>query len=161
MKCSSKEKNTMKMVLGLFAAVSTASLAAGQTLVGALAIDEGRGDQYGWAVDDERARAARQRALSACASGCSVVLTFERCAAYAADQEGGQLGVRVGGVVRLVGRGPATGSVGVRLAWRFGLHGSGVGLQRPGGGGRAGSGPCGASRGSGGPASRGLRPWRS
>ncbi len=46
-KCSSKEKNTMKMVLGLFAAVSTASLAAGQTLVGALAIDEGRGDQYG------------------------------------------------------------------------------------------------------------------
>ena len=79
----------MKMVLGLFAAVSTASLAAGQTLVGALAIDEGWGDQYGWAVDDERARAARQRALSACASGCSVVLTFERCAAYAADQEGG------------------------------------------------------------------------
>ena len=79
----------MKMVLGLFAAVSTASLAAGQTLVGALAIDEGRGDQYGWAVDDERAGAARQRALSACGSGCSVVLTFERCAAYAADQEGG------------------------------------------------------------------------
>ena len=37
----------------------------------------------------------------------------------------------------------------------------GCGLQRPGSGGRAGSGPCAASAGSGGPASRGPRPWRS
>ena len=60
-----------------------------QTPSGALAIDERQGDQYGWAVDYETARAAGQRALSECGSGCSVVLTFERCAAYAADQEPG------------------------------------------------------------------------
>ena len=54
---------------------------------GALAIDERRGDQYGWAVDYETAGAARQRALSECGAGCSVVLTFNRCGAYAADQD--------------------------------------------------------------------------
>ena len=73
------------LVLGAFVCLS-ASVAA-QTLVGALAIDEGQGDQYGWAVDYETTSAARTRALSECGSGCSVVLTFERCAAYAADQE--------------------------------------------------------------------------
>ena len=79
----------MKVALGLFAAVWTASSAAGQTPLGALAIDESQGDQYGWAVDYETAGAAGQRALSECGSGCSVVLTFERCAAYAADQDAG------------------------------------------------------------------------
>ena len=60
---------------------------AAQTPVGALAVDEGQGDQYGWAVDYETAATARARALGECGSGCSVVLTFERCAAYAADQD--------------------------------------------------------------------------
>ena len=50
-----------------------------QTLVGALAIDERQGDQYGWAVDYETASAAQERALQECGSGCSVVLTFGRC----------------------------------------------------------------------------------
>ncbi|MCY4026287.1 MAG: hypothetical protein OXH75_08240 [Acidobacteria bacterium] len=31
--------------------VATASLAVGQVPVGALAVDERQGDQYGWAVD--------------------------------------------------------------------------------------------------------------
>ena len=66
-----------------------ASTAAGQTPVGALAINESQGDQYGWAVDYETAAAADQGALSGCGAGCSVVLTFERCAAYAADQDAG------------------------------------------------------------------------
>ena len=83
----------MKTIAGsalvLCGTVCMASSAAAQTSVGALAIDEGQGDQYGWAVDYETMGAARQRALSACGSGCSVVLTFERCAAYAADQEAG------------------------------------------------------------------------
>ena len=83
----------MKTIAGsalvLFASVWMASSAAAQTPVGALAIDEGQGDQYGWAVDYETAGAARQRALSECGSSCSVVLTFERCAAYAADQDAG------------------------------------------------------------------------
>ena len=58
-----------------------------QTPVGALAVDERQGDQWGWAVDYETAAAAQERALGECGPGCSVVLTFGRCAAYAADQD--------------------------------------------------------------------------
>ena len=54
--------------------------------MGALAIDERRGDQYGWAVDYETTSAARAAASRECGARCSVVLTFERCGAYAADQ---------------------------------------------------------------------------
>ena len=67
--------------------LGTALSAAAQTPVGALAIDERQGDQYGWAVDYETASAAQERALRECGSGCSVVLMFGRCAAYAADQD--------------------------------------------------------------------------
>ena len=81
----------MKTVAGsalvLCASVWMASSAAAQTPVGALAIDARQGDRYGWAVDYETAGAAGERALSECGAGCSVVLTFARCAAYAADQE--------------------------------------------------------------------------
>ena len=73
------------LVLCVFGCMAVAS--AAQTPVGALAVDEGQGDQYGWAVDYETAATARARALGECGSGCSVVLTFERCAAYAADQD--------------------------------------------------------------------------
>ena len=73
------------LVLGAIVCLSVP--AAAQTPVGALAIDERQGDQYGWAVDYETAAAAGTRALSECGSGCSVVLTFGRCAAYAADQD--------------------------------------------------------------------------
>ena len=75
--------------LGLVVSASlcTALPAAAQAPVGALAIDERQGDQWGWAVDYETAAAARARALGECGSGCSVVLTFGRCAAYAADQD--------------------------------------------------------------------------
>ena len=59
-----------------------------QPRVGALAIDVGQGDQYGWAVDHQTAAAAREAALRECGAECSVVLTFGRCAAYAADQNG-------------------------------------------------------------------------
>ena len=61
--------------------------AAAQTPVGALAVDERRGEQYGWAVDYETEAAAWEAALSECGAGCSVVLTFARCGAYAADQD--------------------------------------------------------------------------
>ena len=67
--------------------LGTALSAAAQTPVGALAINERQGDQYGWAVDYETAAAAQGRALQECGPGCSVVLTFSRCAAYAADQD--------------------------------------------------------------------------
>ena len=73
------------LVLCVFGCLVVAS--AAQTPVGALAVDERQGDQYGWAVDYETAATARARALGECGSGCSVVLTFERCAAYAADQD--------------------------------------------------------------------------
>ena len=61
--------------------------------VGALAIDERQGDQWGWAVDYATAAAAQDRALGECGPGCSVVLTFGRCAAYAADQDPGSTAV--------------------------------------------------------------------
>ena len=67
--------------------LGTAVSAGGQTPVGALAIDERQGDQYGWAVDYETTAAAQARASRECGAGCSVVLTFDRCAAYAADQD--------------------------------------------------------------------------
>ena len=71
----------------LCALVCTASSAAAQTLVEALAIDERQGYQHGWAVDYETPSAARAAALRECGSGRSVVLTFNRCGAYAADQD--------------------------------------------------------------------------
>ena len=67
--------------------------AVGQTPMGALAVDERRGDQWGWAVDYETAGAARARALRECGAGCTVVLTFARCGAYAADQDAGSTAV--------------------------------------------------------------------
>ena len=82
-------KSTAGSALVLGAVVWTAVTSAAQTPVGALAIDDRQGDQYGWAVDYETASSARTNALSECGSGCSVVLTFGRCAAYAADREEG------------------------------------------------------------------------
>ena len=76
---------SLVVVSGMVA--TTASLAGGQVPVGALAVDERQGDQYGWAVDYETAAAARSAALGECGAGCSVVLTFDRCGAYAADQD--------------------------------------------------------------------------
>ena len=67
--------------------LNTAMESGAQTPAGALAIDERQGDQWGWAVDYETAAAAQARALRECGGGCSVVLTFGRCAAYAADQD--------------------------------------------------------------------------
>ena len=75
------------LALVVFASLCMAVPAGAQAPVGALAIDERRGDQWGWAVDYETAASAQERALGKCGSGCSVVLTFGRCAAYAADQD--------------------------------------------------------------------------
>ena len=69
------------------AALCTAVSVSAQAPVGVLAIDERQGDQYVWAVDYETAAAARAAALRECGTGCSVVLTFARCGAYAADQD--------------------------------------------------------------------------
>ena len=67
--------------------LSTALPAVAQTPMGALAVDERRGDQWGWAVDYATTSAAQEAALRECGSGCSVVLTFGPCGAYAADQD--------------------------------------------------------------------------
>ena len=77
----------LRSCLVLCGVVCMAALSAAQPPVGALAVDEHQGDQYGWAVDYETASAARSAALGECGAGCSVVLTFARCAAYAADQD--------------------------------------------------------------------------
>ena len=81
------KKTIASSALILGATVCLASASAAQTPVGALAIDERQGDQYGWAVDYETAGSAQAAALRECGGGCSVVLTFDRCAAYAADQD--------------------------------------------------------------------------
>ena len=78
---------TTCFVAAVLAVVVVASLAAAQSPAGALAVDERQGDQWGWAVDYETTAAARAAALRECGSGCSVVLTFNRCGAYAADQD--------------------------------------------------------------------------
>ena len=73
--------------------------AGAQTPVGALAIDERRDDQYGWAVDQETPAPARAAALRECGAGCSVVLTFARCGGVCGGP--GRLAVRlvaIGGV---------------------------------------------------------------
>ena len=103
-----------------------AASAAAQTPSGALAIDERQGDQYGWAVDYETARAAGQRALSECGSGCSVVLTFEVLRGLrGGTRRRASTAFGVGGVARLVRSRPGNGlcrsaaRVAVRVA-RFG-----------------------------------------
>ena len=75
------------LVVTALAIVVFMSPEVAQSPVGALAIDERQGDQWGWAVDYETAAAAQGMALQECGPGCSVVLTFGRCAAYAADQD--------------------------------------------------------------------------
>ena len=75
------------LVVTVLAVVVFGAPTAAQSPVGALAIDERQGDQWGWAVDHETAAAAQGMALQECGPGCSVVLTFGRCAAYAADQD--------------------------------------------------------------------------
>ena len=63
----------MKTIAGsalvLCASVWMASSAAAQTPVGALAVDERQGDQYGWAVDYETTGSAQAAALGNAARG--------------------------------------------------------------------------------------------
>ncbi len=75
------------LLVTVLAVVVFGSPTAAQSPVGALAIDERQGDQWGWAVDHETVAAAQGMALQECGPACSVVLTFGRCAAYAADQD--------------------------------------------------------------------------
>ena len=73
----------LSLLLCVFLSIAVESGA--QMLVGALAV----GERWGWAVDYETEAAAREAALRECGAGCSVVLTFDRCGAYAADQDAG------------------------------------------------------------------------
>ena len=75
------------LAAAILALVALAPPSAAQSLVGALAVDERQGDQWGWAVDYETAATAQAAALRECGAGCSVVLTFGWCGAYAADQD--------------------------------------------------------------------------
>ena len=75
--------SSLVLCMSLCLAVDTGA----QPGVGALAIDEQQDDQYGWVVDYETTAAAQVAALRECGPRCSVKLTFERCAAYAADQD--------------------------------------------------------------------------
>ncbi len=100
-------------MLVLCALVCTASVASAQPPVGALAVDERQGDQYGWAVDYETAGAAQ--ALSECGAGCRVVLTFNRCAAYAADQDADSTAVGWAESFTSSSAGPVAGAKGQKV----------------------------------------------
>ena len=76
----------MKLIYGLLMA-SMLAVPFPAIAAGALAIDENRGDQWGWAVGYSTQAAADQHALNECGYGCSIVMRFSNsCAAYAADQ---------------------------------------------------------------------------
>ena len=104
----------MKTIAGsalvLCVTVCMAASAAAQTPVGALAIDERQGDQYGWAVDYETTGSAQAAALRECGSGCSVVLYVRALRGVCGGRGCGQHGGWVGGVVLVVGRGPTGGA---------------------------------------------------
>ena len=107
--CSGGEGDTMRaqvrswLVVGV--SLCTASSAVAQAPVGALAIDARQGDQWGWAVDYETMAAAREMALRECGSGCSVVLTFGRCAGVCGRPGRGRHGGWLGAIVCIgVGR---------------------------------------------------------
>ena len=138
------------------------AVAAGaQTPVGALAIDERRGDQYGWAVDYETPAAARAAALRECCAGCSVVLTFARCGAYAADQDADS--TAVGWAESFDSSAGAQQAALAECSSRGGGSGCTVrvwGCNGPGGRGGAGSEPGRAATDSAGPSGGGLRSWR-
>jgi hypothetical protein len=75
-------------IVGFGAAVACLPTAA--FAYGALAIDSNHGGAYGFSYDYSTMRDARNRALSECGGGCTVVVTFTSgCAAYAADQRSG------------------------------------------------------------------------
>ena len=130
------------LVVGV--SLGTALSAAAQTPVGALALDERRGDQYGWAVDYETPAAARAAALRECGGrvfgGADVCPVRGVCGGSGCRQHGGG----VGRSVYLRRSRPAGGAVRVPFAGRrFGVHRAGMGLQRPGGRGGAESRPGG------------------
>ena len=103
----------MKTITGaalvLCAVVCLSAAATAQTPVGALAIDDRRGDRYGWAVDYETTSAARTRALSECGSGCLGGADVRALRGLRGRPSCGQRSVRVGGVVRLGGRRASAG----------------------------------------------------
>ena len=154
----------MKSVLWRYLVVSGISLSAtvpaiAQPRMEALAIDAQQGDQYGCAVDYETTAAARAAALRGCGAGCSVVLTFDRCGAYAADQDADSTAAgwaqsyvsaaeaREAVLAECGSRGGGSGCV-VRV-WR---------LQRPGGRRRVGPGPSDTAPDSAGPGVGGVHP---
>ena len=70
-------------------ALSMLTLACNNAMaVGALAIDEAKGGQYGWAINFPAYQEAEQNALRECGTGCSIVMRVSAsCAAYAGDQQ--------------------------------------------------------------------------
>lgn len=80
------KRNILNTALTLLLSIASTQAMA----VGALAIDSNQGSAYGFSYDFDNNYDARNRALSECGSGCTVVVDFDSgCAAYAADQAAG------------------------------------------------------------------------
>ncbi|CAG1020589.1 hypothetical protein DOJK_00449 [Patescibacteria group bacterium] len=81
-----KKYTSSKLAIALLLSLASSQVMA----VGALAIDDNQGSRYGFSYDYDNTYDARNRALSECGSGCTVVVDFDSgCAAYAADQTAG------------------------------------------------------------------------
>jgi len=81
----------LKLIVAMTALIlaPTAAFAAG-----ALAINGGQGDAYGFSYNYGSQSEADQRALNECGYGCSIVMRFTAsCAAYAADQAYGSTAI--------------------------------------------------------------------
>ena len=134
---------------------------AEESPVGALAIDERRGDQWDWAVNYETANAAQSAALRGVRRGVLRGADVRALRGVCGRSGHGQYDRGLGRGVQLGVKRPASGAVAVqRSGRRVGVHRAGLGLQRPRGGRGAGPGPGVTARDST-EVSRGrLRPGR-
>ena len=140
--------------------LGTALSVAAQTPVGALAVDERQGDQYGWAVDYETVSAAQAQGAAGMRRGMLGGADVRPLCGLRGRPGRRQHGGGLGGIVRFGGRGPAGGAVGVRLEGRFGMYGPRMGLQRLGGRGGTASEPGRAATDPAGSPGGGLRSRR-
>ena len=83
-------RRSMRKLLTTIGMLAASLLTIECLAVGALAVDQGQGDQWGWAANHRTQAEADERALRECGQGCAIVLRFnDTCVAFAADQARG------------------------------------------------------------------------
>ena len=103
-------RTSLWSLLVVWVAVCTAMPTGAQTPVGALALEERQGDQWGWAVDYETAAAAQGRALRGVRPGMLGRADVRPVRGLRGRPGRRQHGGGLGRIVRLGGRGAAGGA---------------------------------------------------